>query len=135
MPDTPTALEVAKQWFDQVWLQRDATAIHRLMTADVKGHMEPDIAVNGPDSFLSVFNAFTSSFPDFELKVEDITGDDQQACVRWRVSGTHSGSDMGLAATGRQVSFRGITWLTVKEGKIVEGWDSWNQGALISSLM
>ena len=34
----------------------------------------------------------------------------------------------------RPVSFRGVTWLELRDGRIVRGWDSWNLGGLISSL-
>jgi hypothetical protein len=30
--------------------------------------------------------------------------------------------------------FRGMTWLTFKDGLIVEGWDLWNLGKLLESL-
>ena len=35
---------------------------------------------------------------------------------------------------GRRLSFRGMTWFGVKAGRIVEGWDAWNQGGLVESL-
>jgi predicted ester cyclase len=41
---------------------------------------------------------------------------------------------MGVPATGKDINFRGITWMTVKDGKVIEGWDSWNQGALLAEL-
>ncbi|MEO8431043.1 MAG: hypothetical protein ABI592_05995 [Acidobacteriota bacterium] len=28
----------------------------------------------------------------------------------------------------------GMTWLTFRDGRIVEGWDSWNLGRLLQSL-
>jgi hypothetical protein len=56
------------------------------------------------------------------------------------VSGTRAScfsgvrDNLGMAATGRAVDFRGMTWLTLKNGVIVEGWDSWNLGRLLESL-
>ena len=38
------------------------------------------------------------------------------------------------ASTNWPVSFRGIAWLELRDGRIVRGWDSWNLGGLISSL-
>jgi hypothetical protein len=32
------------------------------------------------------------------------------------------------------VAFRGITWLRFSEGKIIEAWESWNQGRLFNEL-
>jgi len=45
----------------------------------------------------------------------------------------HTGHELGIPASGRQVQFRGMTWMTFKDGKIVEGWDAWNLGALLET--
>ncbi len=133
MPTENSPAHVAKQWFEQVWLHRDATAIHRLMAPDIKGHLEGQEIV-GPEEFVLVFKSLLAAFPDFEINVEDIVGNEENACVRWRARGTHSGAALGIKATGKDASFRGMTWLRVQDGLIVEGWDSWNQGALMASL-
>ena len=62
------------------------------------------------------------------------TADGDHVVVRWRVRGTHLGPGLGMPTTGRQVEVRGMTWLTFKNGVIVEGWDSWNLGRLLESL-
>jgi hypothetical protein len=38
------------------------------------------------------------------------------------------------AKTGSPVTVRGITWLRIAEGRIMEGWDAWNQGRLMTQL-
>lgn len=43
----------------------------------------------------------------------------------------HHGDGLGLPPTNRKVVFRGMTWLTFKNGVIVEGWDSWNLSCLL----
>lgn len=134
MPATPTPAEVARQWFQEIWINRDPTAIQRLMTVDSKGYLERDVTVTGPEEFLPVFHALISTFPDLEVQIDGVVGDDQHACVRWSARGKHAGPGMGVPATGKDISFRGITWMTVKDGKVTEGWDSWNQGALLADL-
>jgi predicted ester cyclase len=56
------------------------------------------------------------------------------AVVHWACEGTHEGNGLGFPATGRKVSFRGMTWIRFSGDKMVEGWDCWNQGGLIESL-
>ena len=36
--------------------------------------------------------------------------------------------------TGNPVTYQGMTWLKVKDGKIVEGRDFWNMGAVMQTL-
>ena len=46
----------------------------------------------------------------------------------------HCALRSGCRATGKPVQMRGMTWLRVREGKIVESWDCWNLGALMQYL-
>ncbi|MBL8132876.1 MAG: ester cyclase [Anaerolineae bacterium] len=42
--------------------------------------------------------------------------------VRWTFSGTHTGSYMGYAGTGRSVSVTGMNVFRIADGKIIELW-------------
>jgi predicted ester cyclase len=64
----------------------------------------------------------------------EIVAEGEQAYVRWEACGTHAGNAMGLTPTGRCHGFRGITWMTVRDGQIVAGGDCWNQGELLSQM-
>jgi len=134
MPTYPSPVEVAKEWFEELWIKRNLGTIHRLMAADAKGYLEPDVTIYGPDGFVPVFQTLTTLFPELNVEIEDIVGDENHACVRWRAAGKHGGDALGAKATGKDITFRGITWMTVKDGMITEGWDSWNQGALLAQL-
>jgi predicted SnoaL-like aldol condensation-catalyzing enzyme len=39
-----------------------------------------------------------------------------------------------MKATQWPISFRGISWHRYRDGKLVEGWDSWNYKAVIEQL-
>jgi predicted ester cyclase len=68
------------------------------------------------------------------MHVEDVVGEGDRAAVRWRVEATHAGDGFGFPATNQRVQARGTTWLTVRNGQIVEGWDTWNFGGLMQFL-
>lgn len=74
------------------------------------------------------------AFPDIQVEVEDTAADGDHVVVCWRARGTHRGDGLGIPATGRSVDFRRMTWLTFKNGVIVEGRGSWNLGRLLESL-
>lgn len=72
-----------------------------------------------------------SGMPDFHITVEDmITEGDKLAC-RWIASGTHTADFFGIPATGKKVSWTGMTIYRFDSGKIVEAW--WNED--ISGLL
>jgi predicted ester cyclase len=103
------------------------------MTPDAVGHMEGG-DTRGPHEFNAGRAALLAAFPDLRLEVEDTVADGQNVVVRWRATATHLGDGFGLRATRVPISFHGMTWHRIVDGKIAEGWDAWNQGALIETL-
>jgi steroid delta-isomerase-like uncharacterized protein len=124
---------LARRWFDEVWTAQGEPTIDALMADDVIGHME-GADVRGPAAFKTARAQLLGALPDLKIRVEEIVTDGDNAVVRWNVTASHEGDDLGIPASHQSVRFRGLTWLKFRDGKIVEGWDAWNQGALIQEL-
>ena len=124
---------LARRWFEEVWKASGEPTIDELMAEGAVGHME-GIEVRGPAAFKTARAQLLGAFPDLGIYVEEIVADGDNAVVRWNVAASHEGDDLGIPASHRHVRFRGITWLKFRDGRIVEGWDAWNQGALIQEL-
>jgi len=129
----PSQRELARQWFEGVWNTRSRETIFSLVHPECVGHHEGENS-KGPAEIEAMRDRLLSLLPDLTVTIEEILSDENDAVVRWRFTGTHSGTDGPIAATGRSVSFAGMTWLKFQDGRIVEGWDSWNQAALIQQL-
>jgi predicted ester cyclase len=104
-----------------------------MLHPDAVGHLE-GLVTHGVAEFLSARAFLIGAFPDLHINVDDSVCEGDNVVVRWSVTGTHKGDILGIAATGTPVSFRGITWLRFADGRLVEGWDSWNQGKLMQEL-
>jgi steroid delta-isomerase-like uncharacterized protein len=123
----------ARRWFDEVWNQRRTDVIPELVASDCLGHHE-DRTTTGSAQWLELYRQILDAFPDLHVTVEDAIGEADQVVVRWRMSGKHQGNFAGVDATKRPIDVHGMTWLRFGDGRIVEGWDSWNQGGLIAYL-
>jgi steroid delta-isomerase-like uncharacterized protein len=127
-------IRLARRWFEEVWNQRRTDTIDELLTDESVSHSESGL-LRGKREFKDRTHAvFLSAFPDLRITVEGVVGDGDDVVVRWIFTGTHEGDTLGFPETGRTVSFRGMTWIRFSGGKMVEGWDSWNQTGLIQSL-
>jgi predicted ester cyclase len=62
------------------------------------------------------------SFPDYHGADEIQVAEGDMVAGRFVFHGTHEGEFMGIAPTGRQVTFRGLSLNRVVDGKIVEAW-------------
>jgi predicted ester cyclase len=66
----------------------------------------------------------SSHFPDLRVTVEEVIAEGDLTAARLSVTGTHEGDHLGVAPTGRRVSFTGMTFTRWRDGKIVEGWNN-----------
>jgi steroid delta-isomerase-like uncharacterized protein len=103
------------------------------MADGIEGYME-GVDVHTRDEFLKERARLMQLFGKISIVVDDAIEQEEKVAVRWHVDATHTGDAPGLPATNRSVSFRGMSWLEFKEGRIVRGWDSWNLGGLLQSL-
>ncbi|WP_435007759.1 ester cyclase [Tundrisphaera lichenicola] len=124
---------LARRWFEEAWNQRSMATIDELLSPECIGHMESG-EVPGIEPFKQLQGEFLAAFPDLKVEVEDIVSDGDDVVVRWRAIGTHTGDGLGLDPTDQPISIRGMTWQHFQDGKMVEGWDSWNQEGLLSRL-
>ena len=125
---------LALRWFEEVWNKRRTDTIDELLTDESVSYSESG-PLRGKQEFKERAHAvFLSAFPDMKITVEGTVAEGDEVVVRWSVRGTHLGDGLGFPATGRSVSFRGMTWIRYLNGKMIEGWDCWNEAGLIQSL-
>jgi predicted ester cyclase len=76
-------------------------------------------------SSLKEFNtAAYSTFPDIRFTLEDLVAEGDKVVYRASARGTHKGEFMGIAATGKQVTFTSIVISCIANGKFQEDWES-----------
>ncbi|WP_240907327.1 ester cyclase [Paludisphaera rhizosphaerae] len=124
---------LSRRWFEEVWNERRAEVVDELLHEEGLGHMESGDFV-GRKPFKQVRDLFLTAFPDLKFEIEDTVAAGDDVVVRWTVSGTHTGDGLGVPPCNKSIAARGMTWHRFKDGQMTEGWDSWNQGALMQHL-
>ena len=64
--------------------------------------------------------AARAAFPDLTATVQDLVAGFDRLAARVRYRGTHSGTFLGIAATGREVDFEAFHFARFRNGRIVE---------------
>jgi len=75
-----------------------------------------------------------AGFPDYQTVIDDLFAEDDKVVARITMSGTHTGSFMGIPATGKYVEFTGIYIARIANGKIVEHWGEEDGVSLLVQL-
>ena len=126
---------LGRRWFEQVWNLGNIDAADELASPDCKayGHAPNDAAI-GIQQFKDFARSVRAAFPDIQVWVEETVSEGDRSVIRWRSEMTHRGEFLGVAPTGRRVMIRGISVMKFKDGKIVEGWDNWDQLGLLNQI-
>src|SRR5215216_3217142 len=77
---------------------------------------------------------FRRGFPDVISTIEDLIAEGNKIVARWRSRATHQGDYMGIAPTGKEVQFMGISLYRIEEGKIAESWTVEDQFGLMRQI-
>jgi steroid delta-isomerase-like uncharacterized protein len=129
-------VELMRRWFNEVWNEGRIESIRELMAPDAIGigELEDGGELRGPADFVPFVERVRSAFPDIKIVVEDAFGAGDKVVLRWTATMTHRGEYLGMAATGKTVRITGMTMTRIADKQIVEGWDNWDQLAMLKQL-
>jgi predicted ester cyclase len=77
---------------------------------------------------------FREGFPDVVSTIEDLIAEGDKVVARWRARATHQGEYMGIAPTGKEVEFTGISVYRIEAGKIAESWNEEDELGLMRQI-
>ena len=77
---------------------------------------------------------YLAAFPDLRITTDDIIAEGDKVVARWTVTGTHQGELMGIPASGKQISFTGMTVHRFVDGKIAENWWSYDAMGMMQQI-
>lgn len=74
---------------------------------------------------VGILRIVAGQFTDLKATVVDAFAKDDMVAARIRFEGVHTGECMGIAPTGRYITFEALENFKVRRGKIVESWGYW----------
>jgi predicted ester cyclase len=91
---------------------------------------EPDVQIRTPlpveatgaQALKQVWATLLRGYPDLHLTVEDLIAEGDKLVCRNVVTGTHHGEYMGIAPTGKSVTYNEIFIVRFVNGRIAETW-------------
>ncbi len=119
--DVLPATEIMRRFMEDAWVNRDADACSRHLTDDFRHFMpdseEPQV---GPAAYQEIITSFLQGLPELTMTIEDLFGEGNRVCIRWRARGVHQGNFGGVRGTGNSLDLRGVGIGTSRDGKLCE---------------
>jgi len=97
-------------------------------------YYSPAIGELRGEAYRKFFASVLAAFPDAHEIVKDQLAEGDKVVTRWSFTGTHKGTFMGVAATGRQVTITGMCIDRIVNGKIVEECEEWDTFGMMQQL-
>jgi len=127
---------LVKRWFKEVWNEGRTDTIWELLAPRFEGvgQVEDGSRITTPEEFLVFQARLRAAFSNFEVTIEDAFAADDKVAARWISRGIHTGDQLGVPATGKEIVVRGISMAIIRDGKIVEGWDNWDRLKMMTEI-
>lgn len=129
-------IAIVRRWFDEVWNRGQLATIHELMAADAVGIGQGGggVAIHGPQQFQAFVETLRGAFPDIHVAIEDAFAAGDKVAARWSATMTHRGDHLGISASGKPVRITGISLVQIADGKIIAGWDNWDEMSMMREI-
>jgi steroid delta-isomerase-like uncharacterized protein len=94
---------------------------------------EPD-AQRGLPAVRASVDHYLRAFPDLSVTCEETIVEGDRIVVRWRACGSHRGQLLHIPPTGRVVTVRGVSLLTMRGDKLQRGEHVWDVAGLLRAV-
>jgi len=129
-------IQLMQRWFQEIWNEGKTQTVFDLFASHgvARGQGGSGSELHGPEQFMLFVNIIRGAFPDIHVTLEDIFAVDDKVVIRWSATMTHTGDGVGVPPTGKKVRSTGISIARLQDGKIVEGWDNWDQLGMLQQI-
>ena len=115
--------EIVYRFFKEGYESKNYDFVMNYLADDYMDHSPA--GARGNAQAVGILKTVADQFSDLSIQMLDIFSDNEMVATRVLYQGVHSGTCMGIAATGKKISFEALENFKVVDGKIVESWGYW----------
>jgi steroid delta-isomerase-like uncharacterized protein len=134
-PAAPEELLLLVRELLEAWNTHDPELIQSFYAPEYEGVDVGEAAPRrGPHDVAQTVERYLRAFPDLCFVEDDVVVQGDRAVLVWTARGTHGGQLMRIPPTGREISVRGTSVFTIRDGKITSGLHVWDVAGLLRSI-
>ena len=123
-----------QEFYDQVFNAHNPAMIDSFCTADIVDHQADPRYPAGINGLKAVFTDYFTAFPDMHVKTNFVKAWGDTVMAHITMTGTNSGSFMGMPATNKSMNIGGVDFVIIKDGKATEHWGYQEDGKMMAQL-
>lgn len=125
---------IISRYYDEVLNMRKVDLLDELAAEDYVEHDPFPGQGNGRADLKARAQLLLGAFEPLRFTIEDVIAEGDRVVVRWRNSGIHSGSFLGMPATNKAFSVAGIDIHALRDGRMAEHWHVIDQLAQMQQM-
>jgi steroid delta-isomerase-like uncharacterized protein len=119
----------------EAWNAHDVERVAALYTPDYEGEDVSEARPQrGSEGIRQSMARYLRAFPDLHFTQEATLTQGDRIALFWTARGTHRGKLMNIPPTCRPVQVRGVSLLTLQDGKIRHGLIIWDVAGLLRAI-
>jgi len=126
--------EIVKRYVEEEAKGNLLNIIDEIVAPDVVFHYPNNNNVSGLETIKQAAPNFKKAFPDLKVIIELQIAKGDLVATRYRFNATHKGEWMGIAPTGKELSYTAIEIARISNGKIAEAWIEIDQLGFMEQL-
>ena len=115
--------EIVYRFFKEGYESKNYDFVMKYLADDYIDHSPA--GARGNAQAVGILKTVADQFSDLSIQMLDVFADNEMAATSVLYQGIHSGTCMGITATGKKISFEALENFKVVDGKIVESWGYW----------
>jgi steroid delta-isomerase-like uncharacterized protein len=117
-----TTRTLVQRFYDELWNQWDDQVVEDVLAGQFTFRGSLGQHTTGRDGWRGYRDTIREGAPDFHNEVVDLVVEGGRAAARLEYSGTHRGTLLGLAPTGRRFSYSGAAFFSMAEDRLAAAW-------------
>ncbi|MDY3766280.1 MAG: ester cyclase [Lachnospiraceae bacterium] len=115
--------ELVTRFFVEGYTNKNYEFIMECLAEDYFDH-SPAAARSNADA-VEILKIVAGQFSELKVEMADIFAENGMVATRVLYDGIHTGTCMGIPATGKKIRFEALENFKVTDGKITESWGYW----------
>ena len=125
---------IVRRYLDEVWNKKNVNILDDLMAPNYARYLPGLDKPLDRESQKQRLAGFHKGMPDLVLHIEDLFAEGDRVVFRVLIRGTHTGTFMGVAPTGKELTVTAIDIARLENGKIVDHWGQMDTAGLMRQL-
>lgn len=128
-----TNIEIVYRFFKEGYESKNYELVMTYLADNYIDHSPA--GARGNAQAVGILKIVAGQFSDLTVKVLDVFAEGGMVATRVLYEGIHTGTCMGIPATGKHIAFEALENFKVENGKIVESWGYWPDKEIEQKLL